>query len=293
MTGSTALVARNGDLALTGAVGSLDAYLERVSHIPVLSREEERALADRFRRHNDLGAARQLVLSHLRFVVHIARGYGGYGLPVGDLIQEGNVGLMKAVKRFDPTMNVRLVSFAVHWIRAEIHEYVLRNWRLVKIATTKAQRKLFFNLRKLKKNLAWLSAEETAAVARDLGVSVGEVTEMEKRLAARDLSFDPAPDTEDEEVYSPAAYLPSPDSDPAESVENAEWETDSSDRLRGALDTLDARSRDILQRRWMTDDKATLHELADKYGVSAERIRQIESNALGKLRGLMVEVPAA
>ena len=292
MTGSTALVARNGDLALTGAVGSLDAYLDRVSRIPVLSREEERDLAVRFRRNNDLSAARQLVLSHLRFVVHIARGYGGYGLPIGDLVQEGNVGLMKAVKRFDPNMNVRLVSFAVHWIRAEIHEYVLRNWRLVKIATTKAQRKLFFNLRKLKKNLAWLSAEETAAVARDLGVSVSEVTEMEKRLAARDLSFDPAPETDDEEVYSPAAYLPSPDSDPAESVENAEWESDSSDRLRGALDSLDPRSRDILQRRWMTDDKATLHELADKYGVSAERIRQIESNAMGKLRGLMTEAQA-
>ncbi|HWG29342.1 MAG TPA: RNA polymerase sigma factor RpoH [Steroidobacteraceae bacterium] len=295
MTGSTALVARNGDLALTGAVGSLDAYLDRVSRIPVLSREEERDLAVRFRRNNDLSAARQLVLSHLRFVVHIARGYGGYGLPIGDLVQEGNVGLMKAVKRFDPNMNVRLVSFAVHWIRAEIHEYVLRNWRLVKIATTKAQRKLFFNLRKLKKNLAWLSAEETAAVARDLGVSVSEVTEMEKRLAARDLSFDPAPETDDEEVYSPAAYLPSPDSDPAESVENAEWESDSSDRLRGALDSLDPRSRDILQRRWMTEDKATLHELADKYGVSAERIRQIESNAMGKLRGLMTaaQAPAA
>ncbi len=293
MTGSTALVARNGDLALTGAVGSLDAYLDRVSRIAVLTREQERELADRFRRENDLSAARQLVLSHLRFVVHIARGYGGYGLPVGDLIQEGNVGLMKAVKRFDPTMNVRLVSFAVHWIRAEIHEYVLRNWRLVKIATTKAQRKLFFNLRRLKKNLAWLSAEETAAVARDLGVSIGEVTEMEKRLAARDLSFDPTPESDDEETYSPAAYLPSPDSDPAESVENAEWETDSSDRLHGALESLDARSRDILQRRWMTDDKATLHELADKYGVSAERIRQIESNALGKLRGLMSETAAA
>ena len=293
MTGSTALVARNGDLALTGAVGSLDAYLDRVSRIAVLTREQERELADRFRRENDLSAARQLVLSHLRFVVHIARGYGGYGLPVGDLIQEGNVGLMKAVKRFDPTMNVRLVSFAVHWIRAEIHEYVLRNWRLVKIATTKAQRKLFFNLRRLKKNLAWLSAEETAAVARDLGVSIGEVTEMEKRLAARDLSFAPPPESDDEETYSPAAYLPSPDSDPAESVENAEWEADSSDRLHGALESLDARSRDILQRRWMTDDKATLHELADKYGVSAERIRQIESNALGKLRGLMSETAAA
>ena len=283
-----ALVTRPGDLALAGPLGSLDAYLERVSRIPVLSREQERALAERFRKDGDLEAARELVLAHLRFVVHIARGYAGYGLPVGDLIQEGNVGLMKAVKRFDPSLNVRLVSFAVHWIRAEIHEYVLRNWRLVKIATTKAQRKLFFNLRRLKKNLSWLTAEETAAVARDLGVTPGEVTEMEKRLAARDLSFDPAPDTtDDEEVFSPAAYLPAPDSDPAEQVEDAESADDSSDRLRGALHRLDARSRDIVERRWMSDDKATLHELAGKYGVSAERIRQIESSALGKLRGLM------
>jgi len=258
-----------------------------VSRIPVLSREEERALAERFRATADLDAARQLVLSHLRFVVHIARGYSGYGLPVGDLVQEGNVGLMKAVKRFDPSLNVRLVSFAVHWIRAEIHEYVLRNWRLVKIATTKAQRKLFFNLRRLKKNLSWLSAEETLAVARDLGVSPGEVTEMEKRLAARDLSFDPAPEADDEEVYSPAAYLPAPDADPAGQVEEAESADDSSERLRGALSRLDTRSRDIVQRRWMSEDKATLHELAAKYGVSAERIRQIESSALGKLRGLM------
>jgi RNA polymerase sigma-32 factor len=287
MTAGTALVARVGDQALAGPLGSLDAYLERVSRIPVLSREEERRLAERFRSHDDLAAARQLVLSHLRFVVHIARGYSGYGLPVGDLIQEGNVGLMKAVKRFDPSLNVRLVSFAVHWIRAEIHEYVLRNWRLVKIATTKAQRKLFFNLRRLKKNLAWLSAEETAAVARDLGVSVGEVAEMEKRLAARDLSFDPAPETDDEEAYTPAAYLPAPDADPAQHVEAAESAANSSSSLRGALGALDARSRDIVERRWMSDSKATLHELADQYGVSAERIRQIEAAALGKLRGLM------
>jgi RNA polymerase sigma-32 factor len=287
MTAGTALVTRLGDQALAGPLGSLDAYLERVSHIPVLSREEERRLAERFRSHNDLAAARQLVLSHLRFVVHIARGYSGYGLPVGDLIQEGNVGLMKAVKRFDPSLNVRLVSFAVHWIRAEIHEYVLRNWRLVKIATTKAQRKLFFNLRRLKKNLAWLSAEETAAVARDLGVSVGEVTEMEKRLAARDLSFDPAPETDDEEAYTPAAYLPAPDADPAQHVEEAESAANSSSSLRDALGALDARSRDIVERRWMSDSKATLHQLADQYGVSAERIRQIEAAALGKLRGLM------
>ena len=283
----TALVARTGEQALAGPLGSLDAYLDRVSRIAVLSREEERALAEHFRSRGDLAAARQLVLSHLRFVVHIARGYSGYGLPVGDLIQEGNVGLMKAVKRFDPSLNVRLVSFAVHWIRAEIHEYVLRNWRLVKIATTKAQRKLFFNLRRLKKNLAWLSAEETAAVARDLGVSVAEVTEMEKRLAARDLSFDPVPNAEDEEAYSPAAYLPAPDADPAGQVEEAESADDSTDRLHGALSRLDERSRDIVQRRWISEDKATLHQLADKYGVSAERIRQIESSALGKLRGLM------
>ena len=282
-----ALVARPGDLALAGPLGSLDAYLERVSRIPVLSREDERALAERFRSEGDLEAARQLVLSHLRFVVHVARGYNGYGLPMGDLIQEGNVGLMKAVKRFDPSLNVRLVSFAVHWIRAEIHEYVLRNWRLVKIATTKAQRKLFFNLRRLKKNLSWLSAEETLAVARDRGGSPGEVTEMEKRLAARDLSCDPAPEADDEELYSPAAYLPAPDADPAEEVEDAESADDSSERLRGALGRLDARSRDIVQRRWMSEDKATLHELAGKYGVSAERIRQIESSALGKLRGMM------
>jgi len=282
-----ALVARPGDLALAGPLGSLDAYLERVSRIPVLNREDERALAERFRSQEDLQAARELVLSHLRFVVHIARGYSGYGLPMGGLIQEGNVGLMKAVKRFDPRLNVRLVSFAVHWIRAEIHEYVLRNWRLVKIATTKAQRKMFFNLRRLKKNLSWLSAEETLAVARDLGVTPGEVTEMEKRLAARDLSFDPAPEADDEELYSPAAYLPAPDADPAEQVEDAESADDSSERLRGALNRLDTRSRDIVQQRWMSEDKATLHELADKYGVSAERIRQIESSALGKLRGMM------
>ena len=284
---ATALVAPQGDLALAGPLGSLDAYLERVSRISVLSREEEQALAVRFRQHDDLQAARSLVLAHLRFVVHIARGYTGYGLPMGDLIQEGNVGLMKAVKRFDPAVNVRLVSFAVHWIRAEIHEYVLRNWRLVKVATTKAQRKLFFNLRRMKKNLSWLSGEETAAVARDLGVSVQEVSEMEQRLAARDLSFDPLPESEEEEQYSPAAYLPAPMADPAESVESEEWDSDSHARLQQALGRLDERSRDILKSRWTSEEKATLHELAGKYGVSAERIRQIEANALTKLRGLL------
>jgi RNA polymerase sigma-32 factor len=288
MTAATALMTRNADLALAGPMGSLDAYLERVGRIPVLTREEERELALRFHRDHDLEAARKLILAHLRFVVHIARGYNGYGLPMGDLIQEGNVGLMKAVKRFDPSVNVRLVSFAVHWIRAEIHEYVLRNWRLVKVATTKAQRKLFFNLRRLKKNLSWLSADETKAVASDLGVTPAEVTEMEQRLAARDLSFDPVPDADDDDnVFSPAAFLPAPASDPAENVEAEEWENDSSERLHAALGRLDERSRDILRSRWIGEDKATLHELADKYGVSAERIRQIESNALTKLRGMM------
>jgi RNA polymerase sigma-32 factor len=285
---TTALVAKQGSgLVFAGPVGSLDSYIDRVSQIPVLSKEDEVALAARFRSEADLDAARQLVLSHLRFVVHIARGYLGYGLPMGDLVQEGNVGLMKAVKRFDPTVGVRLVSFAVHWIRAEIHEYVLRNWRLVKVATTKSQRKLFFNLRKMKKNLTWLSEAETAAVARDLGVDVADVREMEKRLSARDMSFDPTPESDEEESYSPAMYLPASNADPAIEVENEEWEEDSTERLSMALEKLDERSRSILKRRWMTDDKATLHELADEYGISAERVRQVESNAISKLKGLM------
>jgi RNA polymerase sigma-32 factor len=285
---ATALVAKQASgLVFAGPVGSLDSYIDRVSQIPVLSKDDEIALAVRFRSEADLDAARQLVLSHLRFVVHIARGYLGYGLPMGDLVQEGNVGLMKAVKRFDPTVGVRLVSFAVHWIRAEIHEYVLRNWRLVKVATTKSQRKLFFNLRKMKKNLAWLSEAETAAVARDLGVDVADVREMEQRLSARDMSFDPTPESDEEETYSPAMYLPASNADPAIEVENEEWEEDSTERLSMALEKLDERSRSILQRRWMTDNKATLHELADEYGISAERVRQVESNAINKLKGLM------
>jgi RNA polymerase sigma-32 factor len=288
---SSALIAKQTGLVFAGPVGSLDAYIDRVSQIAVLSKEDEVALASRFRSEGDLEAARQLVLSHLRFVVHIARGYLGYGLPMGDLVQEGNVGLMKAVKRFDPGVGVRLVSFAVHWIRAEIHEYVLRNWRLVKVATTKSQRKLFFNLRRMKKNLAWLSEEETRAVARDLGVEEKDVREMEQRLSARDMSFDPAPDTDEEESYSPAMYLPASNSDPAIEVERDEWEEDSSERLGLALEKLDERSRNILKRRWMTDDKATLHELADEYGISAERVRQVETNAISKLKGLMA-VPA-
>ncbi len=276
-------------LALRGPIGSLDAYIDAVSRIPVQSRDDEFALARRLRENGDLDAARDLVLSHLRFVVHIARGYTGYGLPMGDLVQEGNVGLMKAVKRFDPTLGVRLVSFAVHWIRAEIHEYVLRNWRLVKIATTKSQRKLFFNLRKAKKNLSWLSAEETAAVARDLGVTPAEVTQMEQRLSARDVAFDPVPDQDDEDgQYSPAAYLPAPNADPAVAVENEEWEDASSARLHQAIATLDPRSRAIVERRWLAEDnKATLHDLAAEFDVSAERIRQIETAALKKLRAAM------
>lgn len=287
---STALANPSHDLVLSGPIGSLDAYFERVSLIPVLSREEEVALAQKFRSSEDLVAARQLVLSHLRFVVHIARSYSGYGLPLGDLVQEGNVGLMKAVKRFDPNLGVRLVSFAVHWIRAEIHEYVLRNWRLVKVATTKTQRKLFFNLRRYKKNLGWLSAAETNAVAQDLGVSVQDVTEMEKRLSSRDMSFDPVPDTDDEEgAYSPAAYLPHPDADPAIQFEREQFDDDSTERLIKAMAQLDERSQRILRTRWMTDAKTTLHELAEEYGVSTERIRQIEANAIKKLRGLMLE----
>ena len=284
---STALVAKQADLIFAGPMGSLDSYMDRVARIPVLSRDEEVSLAGRFRAEGDLDAARELVLSHLRFVVHIARGYLGYGLPMGDLVQEGNIGLMKAVKRFDPTVGVRLVSFAVHWIRAEIHEYVLRNWRLVKVATTKSQRKLFFNLRKRKKNLAWLSEAETHAVARDLKVDVSDVREMEQRLSARDLSFDPTPDSDEEEAYSPAMYLPASNADPAIQAESEEWEEDSADRLVAAMQKLDDRSRSILKRRWMTDDKATLHELAAEYKVSAERVRQIEANAIKKLKGLM------
>ena len=287
---ATALVRHNpAELALVGPIGSLDAYFDAIGRIPILSREEETVLATRLRGEDDLDAARQLVLSHLRFVVHIARGYAGYGLPMGDLVQEGNVGLMKAVKRFDPNVGVRLVSFAVHWIRAEIHEYVLRNWRLVKIATTKAQRKLFFNLRKYKRNLGWLSAEETQTVARELGVSASEVTEMERRLSSRDLSYDPAPDTDDEEeTYSPSAYLPAPNADPAIEVERTEWDDDVSGKVSGAMSQLDARSQAILRARWMNEPKATLHDLADQYGVSAERIRQIEANAIKKLRKLVV-----
>jgi RNA polymerase sigma-32 factor len=283
---TTALIARPAELMLAGPLGSLDHYIQAANAIPVLSADEEFELATRLRETNDLDAAKRLVLSHLRFVVHVARGYGGYGLPLGDLIQEGNIGLMKAVRRFDPNVGVRLVSFAVHWIRAEIHEFVLRNWRLVRVATTKAQRKLFFNLRKAKKHLGWLSKEETEAVATDLGVTPRDVTEMEKRLSGHDLSFDPYP--EDDEDFAPATYLPSPNSDPAQAVERDNEGASEHDRLSAALAKLDERSRMILSRRWLAESKATLHELAAEYGVSAERIRQIEASAIGKLKKQLV-----
>jgi RNA polymerase sigma-32 factor len=278
----------NQDFALTTPVGSLDAYIQAVGSIEVLSKEDEQALAHQFRDAEDLDAARQLVMAHLRFVVHIAKGYTGYGLPLGDLIQEGNVGLMKAVKRFDPEFGVRLVSFAVHWIRAEIHEYVLRNWRIVKVATTKAQRKLFFNLRRAKKSLAWLSYDETRAVAEDLGVTPAEVNEMERRLSSRDAVFDPVPEgSDDTRVFNPSAFIHSPAPDPAAQVESADWQNDATSRMRRAMVTLDDRSRDIIENRWLTEDKQTLHQLADKYSVSAERIRQIEAAAIKKLRSTM------
>ena len=287
MTTAALLAARPNDQLLAGPLGSFEAYAERISRIPVLTREQEVALFARLQQHDDLTAARELVLSHLRFVLHIARGYVGYGLPLGDLVQEGNVGLMKAVKRFDPDQGVRLVSFAVHWIRAEIHDYVLRNWRLVKIATTKSQRKLFFNLRRMKKNLSWLTAAETAAMARDLGVSPAEVTEMEQRLSARDLSFDPTPEGDEEDSYGPAQYLPAADADPAESTATEQWDGDVTRRLSEAVGRLDARSQDIVRRRWIAEDKSTLHELAAEYKVSAERVRQIEVAAMKRLKQLL------
>ena len=283
---ATALVANN--LPIPSALGSLEAYIGAVHQIPVLAVEEEQQLARRYRDDEDLDAARELVHSHLRFVVHVARGYNGYGLPLGDLIQEGNIGLMKAVKRFDPDMGVRLVSFAVHWIRAEMHEFILKNWRIVKVATTKAQRKLFFNLRKSKTRLGWLNAEEVSAVAKDLNVSEREVMEMESRLSGRDIGFD-APADEDEEHAppSPASYLVAHEEDPSQAYERADSEADQLELLREGLAGLDQRSRDIIARRWLdADSKVTLQELADEYGVSAERIRQIEANALKKMKAL-------
>jgi len=261
----------------------LDAYLQTLSNFPVLSAEEEKVLAERFYYDNDLDAARELVLCHLRFVAHLARSYKGYGLPQGDLIQEGNVGLMKAVKRFNPEVGVRLVSFAVHWIKAEMHEFILRNWRIVKVATTKAQRKLFFNLRSSKKRLAWLTGEETKAMADQLGVSEQEVTRMEGRLAASDMAFDGYV-TDDEQPVAPAHFLEREGTNPADLVADEDWREDVSGKLAVALGQLDERSKEIIQRRWLVDDKSTLHTLAEEFDVSAERIRQIEKNAMKKLK---------
>lgn len=264
---------------------NLEAYVQTVSRIPILSVEEERELADRLFYNEDLEAARQLVMSHLRFVVHIARSYSGYGLAQSDLVQEGNVGLMKAVKRFNPEMGVRLVSFAVHWIRAEIHEFILRNWRIVKVATTKAQRKLFFNLRSAKKKLSWLSGDEVNAVAADLSVVTREVREMESRLYGQDVGFDGAQDEDDDAIaYAPVHYLEDKRYDPATQLESADWKESSVAQLQNGLEQLDERSRDILYQRWLAEEKATLHQLAAKYQVSAERIRQLEKNAMNKLK---------
>jgi RNA polymerase sigma-32 factor len=264
---------------------NLAAYVQAVSAIPMLSKEREQELARDLFYHDNVDAAREMVMAHLRFVVHIARSYSGYGLAEADLIQEGNVGLMKAVKRFDPEKGVRLVSFAVHWIKAEMHEYILRNWRIVKVATTKAQRKLFFNLRSAKKTLSWLSADEAQAVADDLGVDVKEVHRMEGRLTSRDMAFDAPVDSDDDDSWqAPQYYLEDLSSDPADSVESQDWKENSEQQLYHALGDLDDRSRDILARRWLAEEKSTLHELAAEYGISAERIRQLEQNAMKKLR---------
>jgi len=269
--------------------GSLESYLQAARNIPILSAEEERELAVQLQDHGDLEAAQKLVLSHLRFVAHVARSYSGYGLALADLVQEGNIGLMKAVKRFDPTVGVRLISFAVYWIRAEIHEFILRNWRIVKVATTKAQRKLFFNLRSKKKQLGWFNDDEVGSVADDLGVKRTDVLEMEKRLSGMDIGFD-GPDDNDENIApAPANYLEDTSLEPARLVEQSDWNKNQETQLYTALKDLDDRSRDILQQRWLTDNKATLHQLADKYGISAERIRQLENNAIKKLRNVIGE----
>lgn len=265
-----------------------EAYVNTVSAIPILSIEEERALTERLYYEEDLEAARQLVMSHLRFVVHIAKSYSGYGLNQADLIQEGNVGLMKAVKRFDPRVGVRLVSFAVHWIKAEMHEYILKNWRIVKVATTKAQRKLFFNLRSSKKSLSWLTNDEVDAMASDLGVGNKDVREMERRMSSADMAFDLGSDDSDEDAYkAPAYFLEDKREDPARMVEEAQWSADTNHRLASAIGDLDERSRNILVQRWLSEEKSTLHQLAAEYQVSAERIRQLEKNAMKKVRAVL------
>ncbi len=282
-----ALVTRNQTLAVAlPPTGNLDQYIQAAFSVPVLSAEQERSLALRLQNEGDLEAARDLVMSHLRFVIRIARGYSGYGLALGDLVQEGNIGLMKAVKRFDPDAGVRLVSYAVHWVRAEIHEFILRNWRIVKVATTKAQRKLFFNLRSKKQRLGWLNQEEVNGIADDLGVKPEVVLEMESRLSGQDIGFDLTAEDDDEESrhFAPAAYLTDASNDPALMIEQDDWSSENTGNLSEALATLDERSRTILEERWLADRKSTLHELAARFDVSAERIRQLEKSALGKLK---------
>jgi len=278
------------ELNLATPTGNLAAYRHAVNSVPMLSAAEEKALAERYQATQDLDAAWELVTSHLRFVVRVARGYSGYGLQEADLIQEGNIGLMKAVKRFDPDVGVRLVSFAVHWVRAEIHEYILRNWRIVKVATTKAQRKLFFNLRGAKKRLGWLNRAEVDAVAGDLGVSPETVLEMEKRLSAYDAAFDPQSSEDgDGDRFAPAGYLQDMRFEPAAQVEAEDWKSHSGELLHHALEDLDDRSRDIVKKRWLNEDKVTLQELAGTYSISAERVRQIEKNAMTKLKAVLAE----
>lgn len=275
-------------LQLSVPQGSIDNYISAINQVPMLTLEEERSLAERLQQNGDVEAARRLVMSHLRFVVRVAKGYSGYGLPLADLVQEGSIGLMKAVKRFDPTVGVRLVSFAVHWIRAEMHEYIIKNWKIVKIATTKAQRKLFFNLRSSKKRLGWLNSEEINAVAEDLGVTPKDVVEMEKRLSSNDASFDLNPATDDEDnTFTPAAYLEDNSATPEEQVAEAQEGDLNHMRLGNALANLDERSQEIIRQRWLVEKKSTLHDLAAQYDVSAERIRQLEAAALKKLQQSM------
>ncbi|MGZ4957632.1 MAG: RNA polymerase sigma factor RpoH [Methylomonas sp.] len=276
-------------LPINLSVGTFDSYLSLVAQMPKLTAEQEQELAARYKDWGDIEAARELVMSNLRFVAHVARGYSGYGLPLADIVQEGNIGLMKAVKRFDPDMGVRLVSFAVHWIKAEIHEYVIKNWRIVKVATTKAQRKLFFNLRKLKKDMNYLSPDDAEAIAENLDVDVKTVYEMERRLDGRDVGLEPHPDDSGEDhSIAPIAYLEQHGADPALMLEKSDWEDRKEDMLMNALATLDERSRDIMTSRWLMEEKATLHELAERYSVSAERIRQLEQNAMKKLKAAVV-----
>ncbi len=277
------------DEIFMGPLGSLGAYINIVNQVPILSKEEEKSLALRYQNENDLDAARRLIMSQLRFVVYIAKGYSGYGLSLADLIQEGNIGLMKAVKRFDPDRGFRLVTYAVHWIRAEIHEFVFNNWKLVKIATTKAQRKLFFNLRKSKKHLGWLSKQETESIAKDLGVKPKEVTQMEQKLTSKDLAFDLRDSSNEDEYVAPAGYLPSPDSDPAETLQESDWLTKNTEALTLAMQNLDERSKNILKSRWLEEKKPTLKDLSKKYNISIERVRQIEEHAIKTLRETLVE----